>query len=483
MELTEYKLRDANTDGHLVAINKSQAVAEFALDGTMTDANENFLRLFGYTLEELRGRNHAQLDDPAERDSEAYRRTWRRLAEGEPDSGQYRRLAKDGREVWIQASYNPILGPSGAPLRIVGYATDVTAQVRTTVQMQDAVHETQQVVKAALAGDMSRRLTTDGMSGDVRSMAEGVNALIDGMADIILRIKTAADGVSAGVQEISRGNLDLSQRTEEQATRLEQTAASMEEMTATVKRNAENAAQANRLALTARDTAERGGGVVGSAVEAMQQINVASRRIADIIGVIDEIAFQTNLLALNAAVEAARAGDQGRGFAVVASEVRNLAGRSATAAKEIKALIQDSVAKVADGSRLVEQSGQTLSAIVDAVKTVTDIVAEISTASREQSTGIDQVHRAVSQMQQVTQQNAALVEEAAAASESLSEQAEGLNDLMKQYRAVTAPAARAHAPAERRSAQRPWAARGNGAERGRARPERAAGHDEDWIEF
>jgi len=232
-------------------------------------------------------------------------------------------------------------------------------------------------------------------------------------------------------------------------------------MTSTVKQNADNAGQASKLAVAARDQAEKGGEVVGKAVKAMADINGASKKIADIIGVIDEIAFQTNLLALNAAVEAARAGEQGRGFAVVATEVRNLAGRSATAAKEIKALIQDSVEKVREGSNLVTQSGATLEQIVGAVKKVNDIVAEIAAASREQSTGIEQVNKAVSQMDEGTQQNAALVEQTSAASQSMADQARGLNAAMQRYRVNAVmesevDAADAPVAAERRQPGRPW---------------------------
>jgi methyl-accepting chemotaxis protein len=211
----------------------------------------------------------------------------------------------------------------------------------------------------------------------------------------------------------------------------------MEQMTSTVKQNADNAGQANQLAVAARDQAERGGEVVTQAVRAMQDINEASRRIADIIGVIDEIAFQTNLLALNAAVEAARAGEQGRGFAIVATEVRSLAGRSATAAREIKELIQDSVRKVQDGSLLVTQSGETLEKIVASVKKVSDIVAEIAAASREQSSGIEQVNRAVTQMDQITQQNASLVEQATTSSQDMAEAARRLDQMMARYRLAT----------------------------------------------
>ncbi len=294
--------------------------------------------------------------------------------------------------------------------------------------------EIQSLVAVANRGDLTRRIQTDGKAGLLSKLGSGINELTANMAGIVSQVKDAAAEVYRGVEEISAGNTHLSQRTEAQAGSLEETASSMEEMTSTVKQNAENASQASTLAHAARSQAEKGGAVVAKAVTAMGEINEASKKIANIIGVIDEIAFQTNLLALNAAVEAARAGEQGRGFAVVASEVRNLAGRSATAAKEIKALIQDSVSKVEEGSNLVTQSGSTLDQIVLAVKKVTDIVSEIAAASQEQSVGIDQVNKAVNQLDQLTQQNAALVEEASAASQSMTEQAHALNEAMKRYK-------------------------------------------------
>ena len=254
-------------------------------------------------------------------------------------------------------------------------------------------------------------------------LLEAFRTMDQRLVAIVSEVRHGSDEVSTAAQQIARGNDDLSQRTQEQASSLEETASSMEEMTSTVKQNAENASHANQLARGAREQAERGGEVAAQAVTAMREINSSSRKISDIVSLIDEIAFQTNLLALNAAVEAARAGEQGRGFAVVATEVRNLAQRSAGAAKEIKGLINDSADKVRAGTELVDQSGKALAEIVDSVKKVTDIVAEIAAASQEQSAGIDQVNNAVSQMDEMTQQNAALVEEASAAARAMHEQA------------------------------------------------------------
>lgn len=258
------------------------------------------------------------------------------------------------------------------------------------------------------------------------------------LSDIVGSVRQGADSVGSVARQISSGNDDLSQRTQEQASALEETASSMEEMTATVKQNADNARQASQLAVSARDQADRGGNVVSRAVSAMGEISDSSKRIADIIAVIDEIAFQTNLLALNAAVEAARAGEQGRGFAVVAAEVRTLAQRSAKAAKEIKELIGDSVEKVKAGTVLVDESGKSLAEIVNSVKRVADIVAEISAASEEQASGIDQVNTAVTQMDTTTQQNAALVEEAAAASKAMEQQAQTLVETVSYFSAAGA---------------------------------------------
>lgn len=315
-----------------------------------------------------------------------------------------------------------------------GFHATLSRSINELVALFDHVVEEVLLVSGKLAeGDLTRKVEGDyeGTFGELKTQ---MNATIDGLTDSMESIKSSAETVSAGAEEISQGNTNLSNRTESQASSLEETASSMEEMTSTVQQNAENARDADRLALEAREKAEHGGKIVGDAVTAMSEINSASKRIADIISVIDEIAFQTNLLALNASVEAARAGEQGRGFAVVASEVRNLAGRSATAAKEIKELIEDSVSKVTEGSRLVDESGRTLEQIIAEVQKVTNVVGEISAASAEQASGIEEVNRAITQMDEMTQQNAALVEEAAAASELMGRQSADLKNQVAYFK-------------------------------------------------
>jgi methyl-accepting chemotaxis protein len=644
-------------EGQINAIAKVQGVIECTPAGEIINANDMFLEMMGYSIEDVRGKNYSMFVDAEVRATPSYQGFWPAMARGESKQGEYRKVTRDGREVWVQGVYNPILDAHGKPSKVVAYLNDITRQrqegllnaafrgalnqldanvmvvdndlniilvnpaatamfgraqaefrrdlpkfdanalqgarletmtrepavlrgelerltdlstrqesiggrtmktimspmkddtgrrlgtvlewfdrtqeVATESELQgvigavtagnlanrisldgkrdfflvlsrginelvDAiggvVEEVQGLVSAANQGDLTRRIVTQGKPGLLVKIGTGINDLTENLSGLVSQVKAASLSVSRGADEISQGNANLSQRTEEQASSLEETASSMEEMTSTVKQNADNAGQASQLAVAARDQAEKGGSVVSKAVKAMTEINESSKKINDIIGVIDEIAFQTNLLALNAAVEAARAGEQGRGFAVVASEVRNLAGRSATAAKEIKALIQDSVRKVDEGSALVTQSGATLEQIVTAVKKVTDIVAEIAAASNEQSAGIEQVNKAVMQLDEMTQQNAALVEQASAASQSMAEQARGLNESMQRYRVaeseeeeIVAPRAKAPAsPSERRKSSRPWS------QRAEEKPEpvakvvnAAAGPTEDsvWKEF
>ncbi|WP_404342063.1 methyl-accepting chemotaxis protein [Pseudoalteromonas mariniglutinosa] len=725
-DITAQKESAFEADGQLKAIAKSQAVIEFDLDGTILTANDNFLQTLGYQLDEIKGCHHRIFVDPDIVESEQYQQFWQQLARGEFDSGEYLRIAKDGSEVWIQASYNPIFDLNGKPYKVVKYATDITAQkelekeskrdadlssalaicqagvmmadndlnivfannqvkqmllareselqsvinhfsveqligtsvacffeqqldprelfaqltdshtsqldiaslifniiatpwvnkqgkrLGTIIEWQDlteSIHkatlekrqaeenlrvrraldcgatntmiantnndiiymndavqammknaeqdlrqelphfasdkllgqnidtfhknpshqrtlladltdtysaeirvggrtfglvanpiftpdnerigtvvewedrtaevaiekEIANLVNSARKGSLNARVEEQGKEGFFLRLAKGLNGLVsivddaitdtgnmldalangdlskriqqeyqgsferlkrdanataDKLTEVINRINTSATLVASGAEEISQGNADLSQRTEEQASSLEETASSMEEMTSTVRQNADNAKVANELAEETRDKAQLGGEVVNRAVVSMSAINESSKKIADIISVIDEIAFQTNLLALNAAVEAARAGEQGRGFAVVAGEVRNLAQRSAGAAKEIKELIRDSVGKVEDGTLLVNESGATLKEIVAAVQKVTEMISGIAAASEEQSAGIEQVNKAISQMDEMTQQNAALVEQASAAGESMAEQANDMSRLL-----------------------------------------------------
>jgi methyl-accepting chemotaxis protein len=344
-------------------------------------------------------------------------------------------------------------GKDGFILNLGGAMNELCENVATT--MEDLAH----MFGALAEGDFSRRITADyqGIFGVLKNDA---NSMADRIASTISEIKSVGREVAAAAAEISTSTTDLSQRTEEQAASLEQTSASMEEMSATVKKNAENALQANQLTSGSRDVADRGGQVVAKAVDAMARIEDSSRKISDIIGVIDEIARQTNLLALNAAVEAARAGDAGRGFAVVASEVRSLAQRSSQAAKDIKVLITNSSSQVQEGVGLVNQAGTSLTEILASIKQVADIVAEIASASHEQSTGIDQINKALTQMDEVTQQNSALVEENAASAKTLEHQSETMNDKVAFFKldehADSQPAghaAKARAPVTRMAAK------------------------------
>jgi len=304
-----------------------------------------------------------------------------------------------------------------------------------------------ELAKSVATGDLGVKI--DLRPGDTSSLMASLKAMRDGLLGVVSDVRENAEGVATASAQIAQGNLDLSSRTEEQAASLEETASSMEELTATVRHNTDNARQAATLAGTASDIAQRGGEVVGRVVETMHEIASSSARMSEIITVIEGIAFQTNILALNAAVEAARAGEQGRGFAVVAGEVRTLAQRSATAAREIKDLIGNSLDRVDAGSKLVEEAGSTINEIVESVRRVTDIVGEISSASEEQSTGIEQVNQAVSQMDQVTQQNAALVEEASAAAQSMAEQAQSLRETVAFFKVGAAGPSASRAVARR----------------------------------
>src|SRR5665647_960658 len=321
----------------------------------------------------------------------------------------------------------------GALLMALALATAVFISWSLSRSISRGINTALVAAQSIGEGDLTHRVSTSSKD-EIGQLLQALSTMQENLVKIVSDVRTGTDTIATASSQIAAGNLDLSSRTEEQASSLEETAASMEELTSTVKQNADNARQANQLAVSASSVAVKGGSVVSQVVDTMGSINASSRKIVDIIGVIDGIAFQTNILALNAAVEAARAGEQGRGFAVVAAEVRNLAQRSAAAAKEIKTLIGDSVDKVEEGSKQVAEAGKTMDEIVDSVKRVTDIMAEITAASQEQTSGIEQINQAITQMDQVTQQNAALVEEAAAAAGSLQEQASNLSEVVSVFK-------------------------------------------------
>jgi methyl-accepting chemotaxis protein len=429
-DITRQKIQNADYQGQLEAIDKSQAVISFHMDGTIIHANANFLGAVGYTLEEIKGKHHSMFVDPVYKNSPEYREFWASLGRGEYNAAEYKRFGKGGRAIYIQASYNPICDMNGKPYKVVKYATDTTQQVMTRLENERGASEAVEVLEAMSGGRLTSRMEGEYV-GTFKDIKQAVNSTIDQLRDMVLQINDTAESVNSASSEISSGSSDLANRTEHQASSLEETAASMEQMTGTVRSNSENAASANKLSKNARDIAEKGGSVVNEAVTAMLSIEKYSQKISDIIGVIDEIAFQTNLLALNAAVEAARAGDAGKGFAVVASEVRALAGRSATASKEIKQLIVESAGQVKTGAVLVNQAGDTLREIVDSVRQVADIVSEISDANLLQTSGINEINTAIAHMDETTQQNAALVEENTAAAQSLSDQAASLLRMMQ----------------------------------------------------
>jgi methyl-accepting chemotaxis protein len=427
----------------IAAVDRSQAVIEFHLDGTIITANANFLKTVGYSLDEIQGRHHRMFVEPVYGRSGAYDDFWKTLNSGQFLADKFMRLAKDGSEIWIQGAYNPIFDAAGKPYKVIKFATDITAietaRIRNEAERERSEAE-QNAVVSTLAesltklarGDLTARIEAP-FEGRYRAIKTDFNGAIDSLRDTMSGIATAAEGLQSGSNEIASASDDLSRRTEQQAASLEETAAALDEITATVRRSAEGAKQASAAATGARVDATRSGDVMRDAVSAMGEIEQSSSQITQIIGVIDEIAFQTNLLALNAGVEAARAGDAGRGFAVVAQEVRALAQRSADAAKEIKTLIASSTSQVERGVRLVGETGQALTGIVAKVAEMDTLISEIAQSSQEQATGLNQVNAAVNQMDQVTQQNAAMVEEATAAASNLKSEARELAQLVSSF--------------------------------------------------
>jgi methyl-accepting chemotaxis protein len=424
-DITEAKLQAAENAGKLEAISRAQAVIEFSLDGKVVAANENFLNALGYRLEEIQGQHHSLFVDPAYARSPEYQEFWAKLRNGEYVAAEFKRIGKGGKEVWIQASYNPIFDLNKKVMKVVKFATDVTGRV-------EAVNQIGAGLSRLAEGDLTQRLATAFIPA-LEPLRQDFNASIDALEKSMTAIGVSTRAIGSGTSEISAASDDLSQRTEHQASSLEETSAALEEVTITVKKTAEGATHAREVVGAAKLDAEKSGAVVREATAAMAAIDKSSKQIGQIIGVIDEIAFQTNLLALNAGVEAARAGDAGRGFAVVASEVRALAQRSAEAAKEIKGLISASTTQVDQGVALVAQTGEALQRIVAQVIEISSAIAEIASSAQEQATGLQQVNTAVGDMDQVTQKNAAMVEETTAATHALAAETQQLAALVSRY--------------------------------------------------
>ena len=421
-DITQTKLRNAEFESRLNAISLVQAVIEFTPAGEVITANELFLSVLGYKLEEVKGRHHRMFAEPAYLRSRDYQAFWEKLNRGEHIANSFKRLGKNGKEVWIQASYNPIFDLNGKVLKVIEFATDISdlTELAGGLSRIGANNLEHSIEKEFLPAYEKLRV-------DFNVAHENLRSAMTGIAESI-------DKVASGGQEIATASDDLSRRTEQQAASLEETAAALDQVTSTVKKTADGARQSRTVASETRGDAEQSGEIVRRAIEAMGRIEKSSAEIGRLIGVIDEIASQTNLLALNASVDAARAGDVGRGFAVVASEVRAMAQRSAGAAKEIKGLISASKTEVDTSVRLVAETGESLSRIVGKVSQIDSVVADIAAGAEEQSRALQEVNIAVNQMDLTTRQNAVMAEETTAAARSMLQETQQLSEMVGQFR-------------------------------------------------
>lgn len=472
LDITQAKAAAARNGSLLDAISRSQAMVEFSPDGVILGANENFLRVMGYSLEEITGQRHSIFVEPAYAASAPYREFWEHLRAGEYLSGEFNRVGKNGRAVWLQASYNPVFGSGGKLTSVIKFATDLTERMENVATVGAAMSRLAE-------GDLEARVTKNLMPS-LDNLRIDFNAAAETLQLALQKVSGAAYTIQSATGEISTSARDLSRRTEQQAASLEETAAALDQITATVQKTASGALHARKVVATASGDAEKSGDIVRHAVSAMDGIEKSSQEIGQIIGVIDEIAFQTNLLALNAGVEAARAGDAGRGFAVVASEVRALAQRSADAAKEIKRLITTSGRQVADGVSLVGDAGNALERIARQVSEINTVVAEISASAQEQAAGLSQVNTAINQMDQMTQQNAAMVEETTAVSEQLAHEGHDLAQLISRFKVGrSAPAA----PPPKKSMARPAQSKTPATAARRVAPREIPAVEEEWAEL
>jgi len=437
-DVTEQALRAADHAAQVAAISRVQGVIAFSLDGTILDANENFLSVIGYGLEDIVGRHHSMLCDPDYARSPEYQLFWQKLRAGEYAAGEFQRVGKGGRAVWIQASYNPILDAEGKVVRVVKFATDITERKRSEGVMDALTRSLERMAR----GDLGGRIDTV-FTGQYEQLRQAFNASLGQLEDIVDGLRRTARSLRTATGEILSGANDLSERTTRQAATIEETSAAVEQVSGNVAENARRAAAASDKARAVANGATEGGSVMGQATEAMGAIEASSSKISNIIGLIDDIAFQTNLLALNASVEAARAGEAGKGFAVVAVEVRRLAQSAAQASSEVKQLIETSAGEVRSGAQLVGKAAEKLADILVGAEESAGLIDAIAKANSEQSGALQEVASAVRTMDEMTQHNAALVEETNAAIEQTEAQAAKLDDIVDVFRSGEAREAEA----------------------------------------
>ena len=427
----------------LEALNRSQLGISFALDGQVLEVNGGFLSAFGYTREEVIGRHHRMFVEADYACSQEYRDFWLKLKSGTAVSGRFKCCGKDGKILWVRAAYDPVLDRAGRVMKVVQFAQNITANIQAEeAQAQKKAKADQELIQVTTAlaahlghlavGDLTSVMTEDVADG-YKQLRENYNRARETLRLSLLAVANASKSIHRASIEISSASDSMARRTEQQAASLEETAAALDQISATLKRGSEGAQTVAVSMNAAKDEAVKSGQTVLNAVDAMAKIATSSKEIAQIVSVIDEIAFQTNLLALNAGIEAARAGDAGRGFAVVAAEVRALALRCSAAAKEIKGLMIASSGDVDAGVRLVGEAGDALTGIVTKITNLDQLMADIASSAKEQATGLAEVNTAVNQMDQVTQQNAAMVEETNAAASNLQKEATTMDDLVRRF--------------------------------------------------